>query len=173
MSSKAENWTLFYSGLEKNQTVNLQMAQIMAFNRYQMIQEDYISNLKSNPGLTLLAVNGFHELLVLHNVHFHQQNIFCTKSKLLGLLGGEAKADCYRIDPTSATQDLEFNAPVWRDLKGAPDSAAVSALQAPEINPSVYRGKASILVPPLVLTAILEATSLDPAPLIPILCDYS
>jgi hypothetical protein len=28
----------------------------------------------------------------------------------LGLLGGGAKADCYRIDPISATLDLEFNA---------------------------------------------------------------
>jgi hypothetical protein len=93
MSSRAENWTLFYSGLEKNQAVNLQMAQIMAFNRYQTSQEDYISNLKSNPGLALLAIKGFHELLVFHNVHFHQQNIFCTESRLLGLLGEGAKAD--------------------------------------------------------------------------------
>jgi hypothetical protein len=66
MSTRAENWTLFYSGLEKNQEVNLQMAHIMAFNHFQMVQEDYISNLKSNPGLALLAVNEFHELLLFH-----------------------------------------------------------------------------------------------------------
>ncbi len=91
MSTRAENWTLFYSGLEKNHAVNLQMAQIMAFNRFQMAQADYVSNLKSNPGLALLAVNGFHELLLFHNIHFHQQNLFCTESKLLGLLGGDLR----------------------------------------------------------------------------------
>jgi hypothetical protein len=91
MSTRAETWTLFYSGLEKYQAVNLQMAQIMAFNRFQMVQEDYVSNLKSNLGLALLAVNGFHELLVFHNVHFQQQNLFCTESKLLGLLGEDLR----------------------------------------------------------------------------------
>jgi hypothetical protein len=169
MSSKSENWTLFYSGLERNQAVNLHMAQIMAFNRYQTTQEDYVSYLKSNPGLALLAVNGFHELLLFHNVQYHQQNLFCTESKLFRPIGRGSKADCYRIDPISAIQDIEFNAPVWRDLKGAPDEAAVGALQAPDQNPTVHRGKTSILVPPLVLTTILEATSLEPAQLIPIL----
>jgi hypothetical protein len=145
------------------------MAQIMAFNRFQTSQEDYISNLKENSGLALLAVNGFHELLLFHNIHFKQQNLFCSESKLLGLLGGGPKADCYHIDPASATRDLEFNAPVWRDLKGAPDAAAIQALQVPDQNPSVFHGKSSILIPPLVLTAILESTSLDPSQLIPIL----
>jgi hypothetical protein len=157
MSSKAETWLRYYSSLERNQAVNLQMAQIMAFNRFQMVQDDYVSNLKSSPGLALLVVNGFHELLLFHNIHYHQQNLFCIESKLLGLLGGGEKADCYRIDPISASQDLEFNAPLWRDLKGASDAAAVSALQVPDQNPAVYRGKASIIVPPLVLTTILEA----------------
>jgi hypothetical protein len=168
MSSRVENWSLFYRGLQKNQELNLQMTQIMAFNRFQMSQDDYVSNL-SNPSLALLAVNGFHEILLFHTVHFHQQNLFCTESKLLGLLGGGTKADCYRIDPASASQDLEFNAPIWRDLKGAVNAAAVVALQVPEQNPSVFHGKCCIIIPPLVLTAILDTASLDPALLIPIL----
>ncbi len=85
--------------------MNLPMVQIMALNHLQISQEDYVSNLKGNSGLAILAVNGFHE-------HFKQQNLFCTELKLLGLLGGVSKVDCYRIDPASVTQDLEFNAPV-------------------------------------------------------------
>ena len=54
-------------------------------------------------------------------------------------------------------------------MKGATDAAAVQALQVPDQNPPVFRGKSSILIPPLVLTAILESTSLDPSQLIPIL----
>jgi hypothetical protein len=169
MSTRAENWTSYYSNLEGNQGVNLQMAQIMAFNRFQTSQDDYVLNLKNNSGLALLAVNGFHELLLFHNIHFRQQNLFCSESKLLGLMGGGQKAECYRIDPASAVIDLEFNAPAWRDLKGAQDAAAVKALQVPDQNAQVFRGKSSIIVPPLVLTAILESTSLDPTELIPIL----
>ncbi len=43
MSARAENWTLIYSGLQKNQEVYLQMMQVMAFNHFQMSQEDWVS----------------------------------------------------------------------------------------------------------------------------------
>jgi hypothetical protein len=42
-------------------------------------------------------------------------------------------------------------------------------LQVPEQNPSVFHGKSSIIIPPLLLTAILDAASMDPTQLIPIL----
>jgi len=41
-------------------------------------------------------------------------------------LGGSASADCYRIDPTTLLQDVEFQTPTWRDLKGATTSEAKS-----------------------------------------------
>ncbi len=100
---------------------------------------------------------------------FLQENIFCPESKLLGLSGGDSQAEVYRIEPSSASQDLEFFPPAWRDLKNATSVDQVDALTVPEQNPSAYRGKSSLNVPPLVLNAILEAPSLVPAALIPIL----
>jgi hypothetical protein len=138
MTSRAENWSLFYSNLPKNNDVNQKMAQIMGFNRFQLNQADWISNLTQNSGLSVLLVNGFHELILLHQVSFLQENLFCSDSKFLGLLGGKAEAATYHIDPVSASIDFETTAPVWRDLKAATSPDLVIALTAPEQNPSVF-----------------------------------
>jgi hypothetical protein len=169
MSSRAKTWQLFYHNLPNNQEVNQKMVQIMGFNRFQLSSDDWISNLKNNHGLALLLVNGFHDLILLHNVSFLQENIFCAESKLLGLLGGTSRAEVYRIDPISASLDLEFQSPVWRDLKNVASADLVNNLQVPDQNPSVFRGKVSLIVPPLVKDAILELGSLVPSVLIPML----
>ncbi len=79
------------------------------------------------------------------------------------------RADCYRIDPTSLFQDVEIQTPSWRDLKGPTTPDAVNLLQVAEQNPSTFKGKLGLIIPPLVLTTILEANTMDPADLIPIL----
>jgi hypothetical protein len=105
------------------------MAEIMGFTRFQSSCAECISNVANNPGLSILAVNGFNELFLFHTVQYQSQNIFCSESKLLGLSGGGARADCYRIDPTSLFQDAEIPTPSWRDLNGATTPDAVDLLQ--------------------------------------------
>jgi hypothetical protein len=138
MSSRAENWTLYYTNLPKNQDVNLKMAPIIGFNCFQLSQEEWISNLKLNPGLSMLLVNGFRDLTLLHNISFLQENLFCTDSQLLGLSGGDAAAEVYRIDPVSAATDFEIPTPVWRDLKAVVTAENVASLTVPEQNPPVF-----------------------------------
>jgi len=53
--------------------------------------------------------------------------------------------------------------------KGATSPEAVDLLQAADQNPSVFKGKLGIVIPPLVLTSILKADTMIPASLIPIL----
>jgi hypothetical protein len=93
MTSQADNWTLFYSSSTKNNEVNKKMAQIMDFNHQHVPHEDRFLNFKLNPGLSVLLVNGFHNLILLHQVYFLHENILHSESKLLGLSGGSAKAD--------------------------------------------------------------------------------
>ncbi len=69
----------------------------------------------------------------------------------------------------TAFQDVESNIPNWRDLKNSQNANAVNNIQVPEQNPPVFHGKLSLCIPPIVLTAILEAKALVPADLIPIL----
>jgi hypothetical protein len=70
MAQRAENWKQFYMNLECNKEVNHQTAFIMSFTRFQPTGADRISNLEKNPGLLILAVNGFNELFLFHTVHY-------------------------------------------------------------------------------------------------------
>jgi hypothetical protein len=158
-----------YTNLECNQEVNQQMAHIMGFNRFQMSSADCVSNLANNPGLSILAVNGFNELFLFHSVKYHNQNLFCPESKLLALSGGGQRADCYRLDPASLFQDVEVPTLSWRDLKGTITPKAVALLQVADQNPSMFKGKLGMVVPPLVLTTVLNSNTMDPAHLIPVL----
>jgi hypothetical protein len=137
MTSTANNWALFYLNLESNWEVNLQMAQIMAFNRNPSSWADCISIVAANLGLSILVVNGFNGMFLFHAVHDQNQNVFCPESKMWALSGGGLRADCYHLHPNSLFQDIEFQTLSWRDLKAASTGEAVSALQVPEQNPFV------------------------------------
>jgi len=125
--------------------------------------------LKQHPGLLLLLVNGFHDLVLLHQVCFLHENIFCSKSKLLGLSGSPAEADVFLIDPVGALVDFETAVSVWCNLKSVTSADNQVLLAISDQNPPVFCGKASLVAPPLVLIAILEAKNLCPAALIPFL----
>jgi hypothetical protein len=169
MTLRADNWMQFYENLECNKEVNQQMALIMGFTRFQANNADCISNLEKSPGLSILAVNGFNELFLFHAVPYQGQNLFYNDPKLLGLSGGGSMEDCYRLDPTTLFQDVEFQTPSWRDLKGARTLEGVNTWQAGDQNPSSFKGKLGIVAPPLVLTSILVVDTMDPAHLIPVL----
>jgi hypothetical protein len=141
----------------------------MDFNQHQLTKDMWISNLAKNPSLAILAVNGFGKLVLLHNVSFLQENLFCSESKVLGLCGDDAQADVYRIDPDSASSSLELQTPLWRDLKNLQPGADLNGLLVPDQNPPMARFKNSMWIPPLVSTSILEAKNLSPEELIPLL----
>ncbi len=148
MSLRAENWTQFCENLESNKEVNQQMALIMGFTSFQANNADCISNLEKSPGLSILAVNGFNELFLFHAVPYQGQNLFCNDPKLLGLSGGGSMEDCYRLDPTTLFQDVEFQTPSWRDLKGATTPEGMNTLQVGDQNPSSSKGKLGIVILP-------------------------
>jgi len=68
-------------------------------------------------------------------------NVLWTEMKLVALNGIGAKANCYRIDSTSAFKDLEFPTPAWRDLKNANSAEAIQNLQALDQASSTFQGK--------------------------------
>jgi len=109
------------------------------------------------------------KLVLLHNVSYLQENIFCTEAKVLGLCGDDRQAEAYRIDSKSASTALEIQVPVWRDLKGTQSVTNIEALVVTDQGPPMAHFKNGLWVPPLVLATILEAKSLVPATLIPLL----
>ena len=145
------------------------MQTIMDFNAFQVNEDTWISNLAKNPGLAMLSVNGFGKLVLLHNMSYLHENIFCSEAKVLGLCGNDSQAEVYRDDLRSASTSLELPVPTWRDLKGLQPGTDLDSIVVPDQNPPVARFKNSLWIPPLILTTMLEVNSLDPAVLIPAL----
>jgi hypothetical protein len=169
MVSCAPDWASFYLTLNINDEVNQKMNKIMEFNLSSLQEPEWISNLSQNPGLALLLVDGFGKLVLLHNLSYLQENIFCSESKILGLCGQSNKAEVYRIDSVSASSSLEFPVPSWRDLKGTQTELDVDALSVPDQNPAMAKFKNSLWIPPLVSNTIFDSKSLSPSILIPLL----
>jgi hypothetical protein len=145
------------------------MQTIIEFNQYQLSEDVWISNLQKNPGLAILVVDGFGKLVLLHNVSYLQENLFYSESKVLGLCGDNSHADVFRLDPKSVSTALEFSAPSWRDLKAVQTGSDLDTLVVPDQSPSITRCKNGLWVPPLVYSTILEAQSMVPAVLVPLL----
>jgi hypothetical protein len=169
MVTQASSWSSFYTELNNNLEVNLKMQTIIDSNLPTVSEDAWISNVSKNPGLALLVVDGFGNLVLLHNANFLQENIFCSESKVLGLCGDGRQAEVYRIDPVSASKSIEFPVPTWRDIKSSQSNKDVDALIVPEQSPTIARFNQSLWIPPLVLTTFLEAKSLVPAEVIPLL----
>jgi hypothetical protein len=168
-SIRGQNWLTVLSTLPSNQVVNEHMAEVLGLVSYHHDEATCIENISKNPGLAILLVDGFSELMVLHNMHCLQANVYRAVPKLVALCGEGVTADCYRIDPTTSFSNLEFNTPLWRDLKGVTDEEGIKKLFPQEQPSSTFKGKRMMLIPPLVLSTILEAKSLSPVVLIPAL----
>ena len=68
MTTKSNNWLEFYKDLASNNQVNLQMEQLASLFAPNVSNEDFIRNLKENPGSFVLAVDHFNNVLLLHQV---------------------------------------------------------------------------------------------------------
>jgi hypothetical protein len=116
-TSRKENWLNYLSELPTNQTQNEHMADILRLVTYHQGAKTILEKISKNPGFTLLLVDGFSELVLLHHLDCLPANVFRTEDRLVALNGSTSKADCFRIDPETAFRDLEFQTPVWSDLK--------------------------------------------------------
>jgi len=99
----------------------------MDFNLSNLSEDIWISNLSKNPGLSILVVDGFGKLVLLHNVSYLKENVFCSESQILGLCGDNSQAEVLHIDSNSASTQNEFSVPTWRDLKGVQSGSDLDA----------------------------------------------
>ena len=114
---RGNTWQTVLSDLQSNQLVNDHMAEVMGLLPFWSDVNTCIDNISKNPGLAMLLVDGFLELMVLHNVQCLPANVYRPEPKLVALCGKGVVADCYRIDSNVAFADLEFPTPIWCDLK--------------------------------------------------------
>ncbi len=154
-----------------NNELNQQMGSILALCSFGSDQQTCLKNLRENPGLAILAVDGFHDLILFHQVHVIGPSIVFPDEKVLALLGPGKDADCFKLLQTSLFWDQELEVPKWNALKSADSAEMLQTLSVPETNPPRLRCKNILVLPPLVRDILLASPSLDPLSLIPVLSD--
>jgi hypothetical protein len=141
-TSRKENWLKFISDLPSNQSTNDHMADVLGSASYGKSANQISEQISKNPGLAVLLVDGVSELVILHSLDCLPANLWRSDNRLVALQGPTAKADCYRIDPVSAFSDLEFQTPLWRDLKSASSKDAIYCFATPGSVNTKFQGKA-------------------------------
>ncbi len=169
---KKSTWLEFYKSLSTNAQVDGQMESIADLFSPQVSNADFIQNLKENPGSFLLAVDHFHNVLLLHQVSVLGPSMFQPDQHILALCGSGSSASCLRIHPsTFSTPVEETPCPTWGSLKSASSNAEVKALVAPGDAANKIKSRCIVAVPPLVAHVVLANVSQLAEDIIPLLVD--
>jgi hypothetical protein len=67
--------------------------------------------MKENPGLALLAVNGFNNIHLLHQVHVLGPSIIFLEEKILALARSSSNAECFKLLKATLVNDHEVRVP--------------------------------------------------------------
>lgn len=126
-----------------------------------------IKNLRINPGLALLGVDGMGELTFLHNVTVLGPNLNYPSQKIMALNGLGFTTTCIKIHPDSFTHDFIADVPKWAEIKAAEYGKAVATLSVPDSDAPKCKSKWMIVLPPFIVDAMLKADSWDPVVLLP------
>ncbi len=167
--TSAPNWTSSYCNHVSNEDLNKQMGQILDLCRFGANDQDCLKNVKDNPGLACIAVDCFHDIILLYQIHVLGPSIIFPEEKVVSLSGSETQADIFKIRKDSLFLDHDIPVPKWASLKGAESMESSAALTVPDSNPTKLRCKCILMVPPLVSTTILTSPSMHPFELIPLL----
>ncbi len=81
----ANSWSTNYKDHHSSDDLNQKMNSILEICRHGSSNDDCFKNMKENPGLALLAVNGFNDLHLLHQVHVLSPSIVFPEEKILAL----------------------------------------------------------------------------------------
>jgi len=97
--------------LTTNRLVNEHMTESQGLVWFNQDPNKCMEQISKKPGLAMLLVDGFSELVLLHNLESLPANVFRIDPNLIALIRGTRNAICYCIDPASAFTDLEFPTP--------------------------------------------------------------
>jgi hypothetical protein len=168
-TTTVDSWSSHYKNHHTSDDLNLKMSSILEICQHGVSNDVCSKNMKDNPGLAFLAVNGFNDLYLLHQVHVLGPSIVFPEEKILALSGSGPVAECFKILKDSLFNDHEIGVPRWNALKGAETKEDVQNLTETATNPSKLRCKNILFIPPLVVNTIWESNTTDPAALIPLL----
>ncbi len=88
-----------------NEDLNKQMGQILDLCHFGANTQDCLKNIKDNPRLACIAVDSFHVIILLHQVHVLGPSIVFPKEKVAALSGLENSANVFKLLKDSLFQD--------------------------------------------------------------------
>ncbi len=118
-TTTADSWSNHYKNHHSSDDINQKISSILDICRHGSSNDDCFKNMIENPGLALLAVNGFNDLHLLHQVHVLSPSIVFPEEKVLALAGSNSTAECFKLLKTSLFYVHEVGVPRWSALKGA------------------------------------------------------
>jgi hypothetical protein len=167
----ATDWKSYYDHLPSKDDLNTQMGSILALCPFGSDQQTCLKKLRENHGLAILALDGFHDLNLFHQVHVLGPSIVFPEEKVLTLQGPGHEANCFKLLQSSLFWDQEIEVPKWNALKSADSVETLQVLTVPESNPPRLHCKNILVLPPLVRDTLLASQDLDPLSLITALSD--
>ena len=87
MSFQSDHWDMFYYSYPAKDILNKKLDQIIKLLPATATQDKCITVLWGTPGLSLLAVDEFNEVLLLHQVMITGPNLLQPESKIMALMG--------------------------------------------------------------------------------------
>ena len=133
--------------------MNSKMSEVVSLFKSGLPSIDCIKNIRENPGFSALAIDHFHNVVLLHNVSTLGPSLRVPEQKVLSLSGLGRSAECLRLHESVFDPDFSIDSPGWADLKRATFADEIVALVVPE-NATKQKFKGIIMVPPLIVAAM-------------------
>jgi len=168
MSFQSNCWDMFYAGYTAKDALNKKLDQIIKLLPARATHVKCITMLQGIPGLSLLAVDEFDEILLLHQVTFTGPNLLQPKIKFMALAGMSTITDCYWIHSSSFTGNIDIPCPKWSDVKAAVTTEEVAALHILKADSPKLKGKKLLPILPVAASTIISVGMSNAAVLIPI-----
>ena len=170
MAFQADTWKDYYDGYHLKDPFNMKMADIIKSLPATLTKVESFDALKMIQGVALLGVNGFNEIIVLHNVTILGPDLLHPVTKIIALMGAELLAEGVKLHTAIFDEDsIDLPCPKWNDLKQATDKDDIAKLTPPDTNIPCLKSKHLLPVPPIIWNMILRANSSDAVVLVPVL----
>jgi hypothetical protein len=147
-NTTAADWISYYGNQESSKDLNKQMGKNSDLCQFRSNDQDCLKNIKENTGSACIAVDRFHEIVLLHQVHILGPSTVFPEEKVAASLGSESCADIFKLCKDTLFQDHEIPVPKSAALKGADTAEALEALLVPDANPPKLWCKSILMAPP-------------------------
>jgi len=166
MTTSPKDWKSYYELDYDMAELNTQMDKVLALAKFENSNDDCIKNLKNNPGLAIIAVDSFNEIYLFHQVHVLGPSLLFPSERIMALSGQDFPNRCYKLNSDTLFLDVEVPVPDWDFLSSAETVDFVRRLVVDDSNSSKLQCKNVLVVPPFVVSLIMDLNISDPTKLL-------